>query len=402
MRRTWCINGRFLAQPLTGVQRYAHEIVSALDQIASEGHPLAEGLDLELVVPVGVSALPRLRSIRLRQVGRMPGHLWEQLSLPNAARDGLLSLCNTGPLRATKHVICIHDVLTREFPQSYTRAFRALYCILQPALGRTATAVATVSRFAAAELTKHNITAREKIAIAPNGYEHVLRWRPEHTTDTLAVAGPNTIVAIGSLAPHKNIGLLVGLAPRLRSAGLRIALAGLRNGRVFNAGTAGAQTDGIAWLGRLTDGGLAALLRDSLCLAFPSFSEGFGLPPLEAMALGCPVISSNAASLPEVCGDAALYASPNDPDLWYEHILRLRQDRDLQKDLATRGRQQARRFSWKASALTYLALMAKADGLNVNQNDRELSASDQHLAQRTLDLRFSSLHVRPSPRRRPS
>jgi glycosyltransferase involved in cell wall biosynthesis len=111
----------------------------------------------------------------------------------------------------------------------------------------------------------------------------------------------------------------------------------------------------------LPDEELAALLRDSLCLAFPSLAEGFGIPPLEAMALGCPVVASDRASLPEVCGDAALYASATDPEAWHSSFIRLHCDAKLRADLISRGEARARRFSWRASAELYLQTMMQLD-----------------------------------------
>jgi glycosyltransferase involved in cell wall biosynthesis len=86
---------------------------------------------------------------------------------------------------------------------------------------------------------------------------------------------------------------------------------------------------------------------------------------LEAMVLGCPVVVSNQASLPEICSDAALYASPTDPEAWLTHFLRLKQDNTLRTQLTTRGRTQAAKFSWRASAELYLRAMARADGMEV-------------------------------------
>lgn len=361
MTRFWSINGRFLTQPATGVQRYAREIVCALDHFLGSGHSLTQGLDVELIVPRGASDLPQLQAIRLRTVRLPGGHAWEQAVLPIIARGGLISLCNTGPLALTKHIVCMHDANTRLFPSSYALPFRLFYRVLQPAIGRTASEVVTVSRFSARELVRNGITAKQTLRVIPNGHEHVLRWRPQHTPGTRAVAGPNTIVVLGSPAPHKNIGLILGLAPRLAAAGLQIAVAGMRDKRVFKGDGTEAQRGNVIWLGRLSDNALAALLQNSLCLAFPSFTEGFGLPPLEAMSLGCPVVASDCASLPEICGDAALYAPPTDPELWFSRFLQLHQDNSLRADLITRGHVRARQYSWRTSALHYLELMAKAD-----------------------------------------
>jgi glycosyltransferase involved in cell wall biosynthesis len=361
MTRYWCINGRFLTQRITGVQRYAREIVCALDQVMSTGHPLTKGLEVELVVPRGTPDLPHLQAIRLCEAGRIRGHVWEQVVLPGLVRDGLVSLCNTGPIAANRHIICMHDANVRLFPASYSLSFRILYRTLQPMLGRRALAVTSVSHSSAGELARFGIVAQKNVRVIPNGHEHALRWQPKHTADTRTAAGPNTIVVIGSPAPHKNIELVLGLAPRLAAAGLRVAVVGVRDARVFKEIQAEAQSANVVWLGRLSDEALAALLKDSLCLAFPSLTEGFGLPLLEAMALGCPVITSDRASMPEICADAALYAPPTMPGMWLDHFLRLRQDQSLRTALITRGRDRVRMYSWRQSALLYLELMATAD-----------------------------------------
>ncbi|TIP79159.1 MAG: glycosyltransferase family 4 protein, partial [Mesorhizobium sp.] len=182
---------------------------------------------------------------------------------------------------------------------------------LVPALGRTALKIATVSQYSAGELTRYGVCPAAKVEVIGNGHEHALRWAPCHSDQTLAVAGPGTIVVLGSSIPHKNVGLIIGMHDRLAAAGLRVVVVGASTPRVF--GSIGNKTlTNVMWLGRRSDAELGALLRDSLCLAFPSLVEGFGLPPLEAMTLGCPVVMSDRASLPEIGGDAVLYASPCD------------------------------------------------------------------------------------------
>ncbi len=364
MARHWSINGRFLSQPSTGVQRYACEIVRALDVLLTNGHPLASMLQIELLVPKGQTIELPLRRIRTRVVIGARGHLWEQLVLPQSLSGGLISLCNTGPIALSKHIVCVHDLNTRLYPASYSLQFRTLYRALLPRLGRSANAIATVSCFSADQLVSYGVASANKIKVIPNGHEHALRWKPRHSQKTRSAADPNTVVLIGSLAPHKNIGLVLGLAPKLAAAGLKIAVAGINNARVFNASGISPAANNIIWLGGLSDDELAALLVDSFCLAFPSFTEGFGLPPLEAMALGCPVIATDRASLPEVCGEATLFASPTDPEAWFQQIIRLRDNEPLRSQLVAKGRLRAKHFSWQKSAELYLELMALADGVS--------------------------------------
>jgi glycosyltransferase involved in cell wall biosynthesis len=364
MARLWSINGRFLTQPLSGVQRYAREIVRALDALVAEGHEHARDLSVELLVPPGLVRPLPLTAITTRRVGKSGGQAWEQLTLPRAPLGGLLSLGNTGPVAARNHIVCIHDLNTRLYPASYSPQFRALYWMLLPALGRSAVRVTTVSHFSADQISGFKIARRSKMAVIPNGHEHALEWQPQHSMVTEKAAGPGTIVVIGSPAPHKNVHMLLDMADSLAESGMKLAIVGAADPKVFSKGAPRFTAPNIFWLGSVSDNELAALLRDCLCLAFPSFTEGFGLPALEAMARGCPVVSTNAASLPEVCGEAALYADPTDPAGWLAHFRKLQADPALRTSLQERGHIQARRFRWRKSAEIYLRLMARVDGLD--------------------------------------
>jgi glycosyltransferase involved in cell wall biosynthesis len=219
-----------------------------------------------------------------------------------------------------------------------------------------------VSEFSAQELGRLGGVPPDKITLHPNGHEHAAGWIPAHDDLTRVAASLDTIVIIGSRAPHKNIGMILDMAGELGRAGLKIAMVGSLDGRVFRQGTGGLAPN-VQALGRLPDEALAALLTGSLCLAFPSLTEGFGLPPLEAMAIGCPVVVSDRGSLPEICGDAALYASPSNPREWLSAFLRLRRDARLRSDLVLRGRERAVHFSWRETAIRYLGLMARLDGV---------------------------------------
>jgi glycosyltransferase involved in cell wall biosynthesis len=361
VKRRWTINGRFIAQPGTGVQRYASEIVRSLDRMLTEGPTLAAQLELDILVPPDADELPSLEAIPVRRVGRYGGHSWEQTVLPQHAPGGLLSLCNTGPVVHRRQIVCIHDLNTRTCTESYSFGFRTDYRVVLPMLVRTTTAIHTDSGHSAEGIARAGIRPRSEILVIPNGHDHVARWHPVRSPATHDVAGRNTIVVLGSPAPHKNLGLIIGLGDRLAASNLRVAVVGASDPRVYR-GTELLRSENVMWLGRLDDNELAALLQSCLCLAFPSLTEGFGLPPLEAMALGCPVVASNRASIPEVCGDAALYAAPDNPEAWLQHFRALSSSEDLRKILIERGTRQAGQFRWDDSARRYLRAMAIADG----------------------------------------
>jgi glycosyltransferase involved in cell wall biosynthesis len=361
MQRYWTINGRFLTQRITGVQRYAHEIIQALDELLTAGHPLADRLKLEVVAPLSAAAMPPLKSIGTRQVGPGQGQFWEQLVLPLRARGGILSLCNTSTILRRPQVVCIHDVNTILVPRSYTFVFRTFYHLVMPAVARNAAVVATVSEHSASNIAKLGWATESKLHVMPDGHEHVRRWTPRHSTATKAAASRDTVVVLGSLAPHKNVDLLVSSAQALAAHGLKLLVVGGFDRKVFGGDARQAPSHSVVTLHGVSDDELAALLKDSLCLAFPSVAEGFGLPPLEAMALGCPVVVSDRASLPEVCGEAALYASAEDAGEWLKCFLALRDDKALRDRQIARGLERAMRFQWRASAELYLQAMASVD-----------------------------------------
>lgn len=350
------INGRFLTQNLTGVQRYAREIVSALDNLLQDKRWSAS-LTAKIIVPsTGAKGLD-LRSIGVQPTfGRVGGPVWTQCVLPILSRGVLLSLGNIGPIISSNHVICIHDLNTYLAPESYSRAFRLYYRTILPILAKRAASVVTVSNFSARMLDEFKLCPRDKVTIIPNGHEHVERWLPDRSAYASSLSGSRPFVFIlGSRALHKNVQILFDIAKELDALGLDLLVAGAPN-RYFSPVEQSAAPN-VRMLGFVTDDDLAALYRSAFCFAFPSLTEGFGLPALEAMALGCPVIVSGCASLPEVCGNAALYADPKSPRAWLDQIKRLRADPDLAASLRADGRRQAARFSWTKSAQSYLNLI---------------------------------------------
>jgi glycosyltransferase involved in cell wall biosynthesis len=351
------INGRFLTQAITGVQRYAVELVRAIDrQLAAEPR-LRSRYTFRLVTPrddVRPLALEHIASV---SVGRLRGHGWEQFELPRSSGDRLLiNLCNTAPLMG-RTVVTIHDASVFAIPAAYSTAFRLWYRTLLPLLGRRALKVLTISEFSKSELSRWaGISASKMVVIYP-GSDHILDTPADlGVFGRLSVEPGRYVLAVGSRSPHKNIETLVAAMTRWGREGLPLVLAGGTNARVFSRPAALGSS--VQSAGYLTDGELRALYEQAQCFAFPSLYEGFGLPPLEAMRCGCPTVVSRAAALPEVCGDASLYADPHDPDdlLKCFHVL---QDTAFREDLRRRGTARAQGFSWEQTSDALLKLIGE-------------------------------------------
>lgn len=350
------VNGRFLTQPITGVQRYARSVIGAMDGLLG-----AAGSSVPILAPRGAKN-PGLAAMPLVETGPFGGQAWEQSTLPQTCTGRLLNLCNTAPAAKTDQIVCVHDANIFLTPEAYGRSFRTFYRLLQPLLARRAARITTVSAFSARQIAQHLSLNVADIAVLPNGHEHVLSWNPalaEVAAQAFASTGgvPERpfVLTIGSRSQHKNLGLLLAIAPDLDALGIDIVVAGGSSG-IF-AGEALATARNVRAIGYVTDHDLAYLMDRALCLAFPSWMEGFGLPIVEAMALGCPVISSDRASMPEVCGDAALMAAPDEPEAWIRAIGELRGSADLRADLIGRGRERSRLFSWTETAGAYVELL---------------------------------------------
>jgi glycosyltransferase involved in cell wall biosynthesis len=348
------INGRFLTQALTGVQRYAIEITRALDALVGDGI----GGDIRLLAPPSAAA-PWLSHIPLVTTGSGSGQVWEQRDLPRAARDAaLLNLGNTGPILAgRRQAVVIHDAGAYDTPESYSFAFRNWYRLLQRLLVARGAMIVTVSEFSRARIAANLPVRAEAIPITYEGGEHVLAHAAE-----MSVLARNGLVpgryalAVGTRAAHKNLGALAAAAEFLGARGLALATVGAADAAVFRPAE-GAGGKGAMALGRVSDGELRALYCNALCLVFPSRYEGFGLPPVEAMVAGCPVIASRAGAVPEVCGEAALWFDPAAPASLPAALARLLDEPGLADALRAAGQARAATFTWAAAARRLLDAM---------------------------------------------
>ena len=352
------INGRFLTQTTTGVQRYARELVRTLDAFVERQHPLLQTFSFELLAPNGPLEPVPTPHIPLKQVGRLSGHAWEQLELPLFTRGSfLLNLCNTAPVSKTRQMVTIHDAAVYGFPEAYSRTFRTLYKTLLPTLSRTAKHILTDSEFSKRELVRYCHVAKDKLTVIYLGKEHIFLEKADTRIFAKHSVGDRPfLLAVSSMSPNKNFAGIVRALEHLKNPAFDVVIAGGTNPAVFSGG-AGSLPKSVTYLGYVSEGEKRALYERATGFVHPAFYEGFGLPPLEAMACGCPVIVSNAASLPEVCGDAALYCDPHSPRDIADKIQRLMSDEALREILRQRGLERAKGFSWDTCAWETLAVL---------------------------------------------
>ena len=338
------VNVRVLGSPLTGVQRYTLELLGRF------------GDKVQAVAPK-------------KDLFGIQGHLWEQLMLPYYSKGKLLfSPANTGPLSVAKQVVTIHDLSVIDRPEGFNPSFRVFYRFLLPRLARRVRAVITVSAFTRERLIEWAKILPSRVYVIPNGVDR--RFSPqqidsiERLRNALQIPSPYYILSLGSIEPRKNL-------PRLLAAWERIqrelpqevwlvVAGGKGKSSVFNDVGIQNLPPRVHLTGRVADELLPALYSGALAFVYPSLYEGFGLPPLEAMACGTPVLTANVTAMPEVVGDAGLLVDPYNVEAIAHGIRRLVEDSALREELRKKGLERAKQFTWERTAELTWAVLEEA------------------------------------------
>ncbi|MCC6355875.1 MAG: glycosyltransferase family 4 protein [Verrucomicrobiae bacterium] len=345
MRCRILINGRFLGQPIAGVQRYGREMIAALGRRSDPRFDFVLALQpsVDAPVPEGVSAM--------RGGHLLPRILWEQLWLPGAfgraGCDILWSPCNIGPVRVTRQVLTIHDASPVAHGEWFSPHFRWSYRWVWRRLGHRVMRIVTDSAFSRDELTRHGVVTSDRIRVVPGGVS------PAFRPISVRERGRGYVLALASRDPRKNIGRLLeawAMMPSEIRGGRELIVAGGSYGCFASEGLRVPTGHDVRFLGYVADEDLPALYSGADAFVFPSLYEGFGLPPLEAMACGCPVIVSEVGPLPEVCGRAAAYIDPVDAGSIADGITRVMGDAKLRESLVGEGHRRASRFTWERAA----------------------------------------------------
>lgn len=342
------VNGRFLTQKPTGVHRYAFEICNQLSEF---------GVDFYVAVPKEINPDYKI-NFKTVQCGTLSAHLWEQISLPKYLKQQgsplLLSFSGCGPLNYSNQIITIHDVSHERHPEWFSKNYCRFYGYMMPRIGKKAHAIITVSEFSKKEIIETLNLPSEKI--------HVINCSipSYHTTENDRIrdnSDEKYILSVSSMDPRKNFIRLVKAFNNIEDKSVKLYIIGMQFKAFNTPDMEKLNSENVILTGYLDDDSLQTMYKNALFSVYPSLYEGFGIPPLESMSYGCPVIASDIPALREVNGEAAMYANPLDiADMSLKMDLLIR-DTELRNELSEKGRKQVKKYSWIKSTRQVLDLV---------------------------------------------
>ncbi len=363
------IDARLTGYTTGGIARYTRELAFALAELAPE-HRFTWLMSRHKAPSFAVA--PDQSRVRRTPLLTPPHHRWEQLTLPLELlriRPNLLHSPDFIPpfRRSCPAVITIHDLGFLLYPETLTDESRRYYGQVGRAV-QSAERIIAVSHSTARDLAER-LGATRRVRVIHNGIG--AEFRPQAVADVAATRrqyglDKPYILFLGTVEPRKNVVTLLRAFRAVRARhDVQLALAG-RRGWLYEPVFDEIERLGLGGDVRIIDNGPAdhfpALYSGASAFAYPSLYEGFGLPPLEAMACGTPTVVADTSSLPEVVGDAALLHAPTDDQALADALLRLLEDEALHADLGRRGLARAARFSWRRAAHQTLDVYREALG----------------------------------------
>lgn len=343
------INGKFYAGNLNGVHRVADRLVRELDDLIVEG--CTPGTDFTLFCTNKCDWVPQLKAIRIIRDVSAPSQRWEQWRLPRLASGSLLvNLANLAPLLHRNQIVLIHDMQFLMKDSGYPIRQRIGYRLLVPRMARASRKVLTVSAYSRQMLDFMGVAPAERTEVLYNGADHL----PYDSSDGRAGLTPPDrpyVLMFASPKSYKNNQVVFSAFEGSVLDDFDLVLVGASREQMERAGLRSPPRTRFA--GACDDEKLVQLYRHAHCFVFPSRTEGFGLPPVEAMLAKCPVVVSPAGAIPEVCRDGALYADVDRPESWAEAIIALKSP-SLRASKIALGSNRASAFTWKRSGRSLL------------------------------------------------
>ncbi len=307
------INGRFLEQKITGVQRFALETTKALDEFAPQSP-----VPYILAVPPSVpdSVIPALKNIKVERPGTRSGILWEQTQLVSYLKKKkaiVINLCSVTTLLYRHALVCLHDIcytMHPDFVSSKNKLVRAWHMLQDKSGAKKSLHILTVSNFSKKEIVEYYKLPEDKVTVVYNGWQH---FSPEIANDNFAerfdfLKDGEYFYTMSTLKKNKNFKWILENAKY--NPDITYAVAGKIDAKKFGTTADEYEAPNIHYLGYVSDEEAKLLMKHAKAFVFPSLYEGFGIPPLEALAMGTPVICSNATCLPEIFEDTVHYIDP--------------------------------------------------------------------------------------------
>lgn len=339
------VNARFLTQPLTGSQRFAIELCRGIKQVRS---------DIQLIAPDNIIHKDIAEELDVRIVGRSKkGIIWEQIEIPIYLRKLgnplFVNLCNMAPLLYSNNLVSILDLSFHLHPEWFSKKFTFLYNAVIPKVAKRAKHVITISEYSKRDIHQHFNVPLNKIDIVHPNLSEVFLQPPIKPFDN--VYG-DYILGVSSIDPRKNFDGLIRAFNECNLPNTMLVIVGSEH-KVFannNLKELVKDKKNIVFTGYVDDNKLINLYRNAKLFAYPSFFEGFGIPPLEAMACGCPTLVSNTTSLPEVCGDASVYVDPTSIESMKQGIIEILGNEKLRNELICKGKERVKLFNQYSSS----------------------------------------------------
>lgn len=309
------INGRFLSQNITGVQRYAREIFAELDK-------LCEGVEIIMAVDKHAENIPHYKNIKVHKCGVFSGTLWGQISLPLFVlkNKGLcVSVANVPPI-LTPHVIAVHDVNFKVNRQFFSKGIALWYNFAFGAVINRIKDIITISEFSKSEICRVYKKDYKNITITYTGWQHFEKLPyDESALQKYGLEKGKFYFAMSSMSPNKNFRWIAEAARK--NPDCIFAVSGQVDKKIFGDGQTFDAPENMKFLGYVSDGEAKTLMRDSRAFLFPTFYEGFGMPPLEALSTGAKAVVSDANCMREIFGNCVYYIDPDNPDVDLEKLL---------------------------------------------------------------------------------
>jgi len=354
MKKEIYIAARFLTQPITGVQRYGIELSKAILRINI-------GYSIKFVAPPNILHQDIAKLLNVEIVGNLKSHLWDQISLLKFLKSKgnplIVNFSNTLPIFYKNKIVTIHDIIHIKYPVSYS--YKKYYEFVFPMMVKHSKYIITVSEFSRNEVAEFFKIDKNKIFVVYNGLDEKFKPVKENYKE-------NYILAVSSIAYHKNFTKLIEAFTRLRTKNIYLYIVGGINEKVF--GLEGKKLlekikniDRVKFLGRVDDDTLIKLYSNALCFLYPSLYEGFGIPPLEAQACGCPVVLSDIPVFREIYGNSAIFFNPTDAQDIADKIEVVITNKSLRNSLKEKGLENAKKFTWENSAKSFFEVLKKVE-----------------------------------------